>query len=145
MNPLQLDAQLCFPLYAASREVVKQYTPFLSALGLTYTQYITLMALWEEPRMGVKRLGERLFLDSGTLTPLLKRLEKQGYVTRQRSSTDERNVDVLLTPKGQALRARAEEIPHQVARCLPLDLAEAQTLYALLYKILGKDDHHEPL
>jgi DNA-binding MarR family transcriptional regulator len=145
MNPLQLDQQLCFPLYAASREVVKRYTPFLSALGLTYTQYITLMVLWEEPHMGVKRLGERLYLDSGTLTPLLKRLEKQGYVTRQRSSADERNVDVLLTPKGQALRARAEDIPYQVARCLPLDLAEAQTLYTLLYKILGKDDHHEPV
>ncbi len=135
---LKLENQLCFPLYAASREVIRLYTPFLEELGLTYTQYIAMMALWEHTSMSVKELGEALSLDSGTLTPLLKKLEVQGFVTRERSSQDERVVTATLTEKGRALKERARPIPLKMARCLPLDEEEAKTLYGLLYKVLKR-------
>ncbi|HPE39300.1 MAG TPA: MarR family transcriptional regulator [Bacillota bacterium] len=133
---LRLKSQLCFPLYAASREVVKKYKPFLDELGLTYTQYIAMMVLWEKQSTTVKALGDALYLDSGTLTPLLKKLEGSGLVTRQRSNTDERNLIVTATDKGMSLRESASEIPAKMGACNPLTPEEASTLYTLLYKLL---------
>ncbi|UVI30014.1 MarR family winged helix-turn-helix transcriptional regulator [Paenibacillus spongiae] len=113
---LHLDNQLCFALYACAREVTKLYRPFLDELGLTYTQYVTMLVLWEKDDIAVKTLGERLHLDSGTLTPLLKKLEASGLILRERDREDERSVIVRLTSKGQSLRERAEGIPGQVFR-----------------------------
>ncbi len=138
MDPLKLENQLCFPLYAAARGVVKLYTPVLSEIGLTYTQYITMMVMWERKSVSVKQLGQRLYLDSGTLTPLLKKLEKLGLVTRQRSKEDERHLIVELTPQGEALRERALNVPIQMQGCMNLSPEEAGTLYQLLYKFLRK-------
>lgn len=135
---MKLDRQLCFPLYACSREVIKQYNPFLEALDLTYTQYLTMMVLWEESETNVKALGKKLFLDSGTLSSLLKKLESKGYLTRCRSKTDERNLIIQVTDKGMQLRDQAVNIPYQVAQEIALDTDEAAELYRLLYKILGK-------
>ncbi|MDI3536001.1 MAG: MarR family transcriptional regulator, organic hydroperoxide resistance regulator [Eubacteriaceae bacterium] len=136
---LKLKNQLCFPLYAAAKEVVRQYKPLLDHLGLTYTQYITLMVLWEHESINVKSLGQYLYLDSGTLTPLLKRLEQSGYLVRVRSKEDERSVMITLTDAGKALKKEALSIPEQIVSCLPLSPEEAQTLYQLLYKILDSD------
>ena len=134
---LKLENQLCFPLYAAAREVVKRYRPHLDAIDLTYTQYITMMVMWEEKEITVKALGERLFLDSGTMTPVLKSLEAKGYVIRKRSTTDERSVSVFITDSGEALKEKAVDIPAKVAGCVELDGEEALQLYRLLYKVLG--------
>lgn len=136
-NPLKLENQLCFPLYACAKEVVKKYKPFLEQLDLTYTQYITMMVLWEQKSVNVKELGEYLFLDSGTLTPLLKKLESKGYITRKRSKEDERNLLVSITEKGMALRAQALDVPAQMGACVKLSAEEAKTLYVLLYKLLN--------
>jgi DNA-binding MarR family transcriptional regulator len=138
MDPLKLSNQLCFPLYAASRGVVKLYTPLLDELGLTYTQYITMMVMWERKALSVKQLGECLYLDSGTLTPLLKKLEQAGLVTRRRSREDERSLIVEITPRGEALREEALKIPEQLRSCVNLSAEDAGTLYGLLYKILGQ-------
>lgn len=138
LDPLRLENQLCFPLYACAREVMKRYKPFLDAIDLTYTQYVTMMVLWEKRQVTSKEIGERLRLDSGTLTPVLKKLAEKGLVTRCRSLDDERNLTVALTDAGQALRDRAVEIPGQVCRCVPIDPQDAQALYDLLYKLLGK-------
>ena len=134
---LKLENQLCFPLYAAAREVVKRYRPHLDAIDVTYTQYITMMVMWEQKEITVKALGEKLFLDSGTMTPVLKSLEAKGYVTRKRSTTDERSVSVFLTDSGEALKEKAVDIPAKVAGCVGLDGEEALQLYQLLYKVLG--------
>ena len=134
---LKLENQLCFPLYAAAREVVKRYRPYLDELDITYTQYITMMVMWEEKEITVKALGERLFLDSGTMTPVLKSLESKGYVVRKRSAIDERSVSVFLTDSGEALKEKAVDIPAKVAGCVGLDGEEAFQLYQLLYKVLG--------
>ncbi|MDR1620508.1 MAG: MarR family transcriptional regulator [Clostridiales bacterium] len=136
-NPLSLENQLCFPLYAASRKIVRKYKPHLDELGITYTQYIALMVLWEEGPCNVKTLGERLYLDSGTLTPMLKNLEKGGIVTRLRSREDERELVVSLTNQGKRLRERALEVPRKMSACMPLSPDEAATLYRLLYKLLN--------
>ena len=136
---LKLENQICFPLYACSREIIKQYKPFLDELDLTYTQYIAMMVLWDRKSINVKSLGELLYLDSGTLTPLLKKLESKGYVTRQRSTEDERNLIVTITGEGEALRERAVSVPGEIAKCSCLDPEEAATLYRILYKMLGKD------
>jgi len=136
-DTLRLENQLCFPLYAASREIIKKYKPFLDELDLTYTQYITLMLLWEHKTMRVKELGEKLYLDSGTLTPLLKKLEAKGLITRVRSTEDERNLNVTITEEGEALKERAVEIPAKIVACTDLSMEEAKTLYQLLYKILA--------
>jgi MarR family transcriptional regulator, organic hydroperoxide resistance regulator len=136
-DALKLKNQLCFPLYACSKEVVRMYKPFLDEIDLTYTQYIAMMVLWERDELSVKELGEYLYLDSGTLTPLLKKMETQGLVVRKRSSSDERSVLVSLTEQGERLRDRAVEIPAKIGGCLPISRDEAQTLYSLLYKILG--------
>ena len=135
---LKLENQLCFPLYAASKETVRRYRPHLDELGLTYTQYIAMMVLWESEEVSAKALGERLYLDSGTLTPLLKSLEGKGYVTRARSKEDERVLLVSLTPQGRALQEKAKDIPAKVAGCLPLSREEAVELYKLLYKIMQR-------
>lgn len=135
-DALKLENQLCFPLYAAAREVVKRYRPYLDELDITYTQYITMMVMWEQKEITVKALGEKLFLDSGTMTPVLKSLESKGYVTRKRSTTDERSVSVFLTDRGEALKEKAVDIPAKVAGCVGLEPAEAAVLYEMLYKIL---------
>ena len=137
-DPLKLDNQLCFPLYAASREIIKLYHEPLSKIGLTYTQYITMMVLWEEKRINVKDLGKRLFLDSGTLTPLLKVLEKDGYITRMRSKEDERVLVVELTKDGAELKKKASNIPMEVGQCIQLSADDAKELYRLLYLILNR-------
>ncbi|MBR3475505.1 MAG: MarR family transcriptional regulator [Oscillospiraceae bacterium] len=133
---LRLANQLCFPLYACARETIKLYKPFLDELDLTYTQYIAMMVLWEKGPVSVKELGEALFLDSGTLTPLLKKMEAKGLLTRRRSAEDERSLIVSLTEKGLALRERAVEVPPQMARCVNLEPEERQELYRLLNKLL---------
>ena len=135
-DALKLDKQLCFPLYACSREIIKRYKPFLDALDLTYTQYIAMMVLWEKGSMTVKELGARLYLDSGTLTPMLKKMEAKGLVSRTRSTEDERNLIVAITPAGEALKDRAVSIPGAMAKCSGLTLEEGTELYHLLYKIL---------
>lgn len=135
-DALKLKNQLCFPLYAASRSVIRLYHPYLSALDLTYTQYITMMALWEQSPLSVKKLGERLFLDTGTLTPLLKAMEQKGLIRRARSERDERSVNVMLTEAGLALREQALEVPARVGSCIRLTPEKAQQLYGLLYELM---------
>lgn len=141
---LKLENQLCFPLYACSREVIKQYKPYLDELDLTYTQYVVMMVLWEVGSLTVKELGVQLYLDSGTLTPLLKKLEGKGLLTRERSREDERNLIITLTPAGDALKERAVTVPEQMAKCTNLEPEEAATLYRILYKMLGKEGQAEP-
>ena len=135
-DPLKLDNQLCFPLYAASRELTRHYKPFLDPLGLTYPQYVTMMALWEQDGVKVGELGSRLHLDSATLTPLLKRLEARGYLTRQRSTVDERAVIVSLTDEGRALRDQAVEVPKCIASCISISPEDAYQLKTLLEKLV---------
>jgi len=136
---LKLDNQLCFAVYACSREITKLYRPHLDELGLTYTQYVTLLALWEADRVTVKELGSRLYLDSGTLTPLLKKLEQMKLIRRTRDSKDERNVVIELTEQGSQLKERAYDVPHKVFCHLgldPVELAEWRTkLTGLLHNI----------
>ena len=136
-DPLKLENQLCFPLYACAREVVKKYKPFLDDIDLTYTQYVTMMVLWEKPSVTSKEIGERLHLDSGTLTPVIKKLAEKGLVTRARSAEDERNLVVTLTDAGLALRDRAACIPGQMGQCICLSPEDAATLYRILYQLLG--------
>ena len=137
---LKLENQLCFPLYAAARRVTGLYRTHLDALGLTYTQYVTMMVLWEQGAASVKQLGARLFLDSGTLTPLLKELERKGLVERKRSESDERVTVVSPTEAGLALREAALAVPQRVGSCIKLASDEAATLYGLLYKLLEKEE-----
>ena len=136
---LKLENQLCFPLYACSRKIVNQYTPHLKKWGLTYTQYLVFLVLWDGDAIPVGDLCRKLYLDSGTLTPLLKNLEKAGWVTRQRWKEDERVVLISLTEKGWALRDALSGLPRCIGESVPLSLDEAKTFYALLYKILNPD------
>ena len=136
-DSLKLDNQLCFPLYACSKEIIRKYKPFLDELDLTYTQYITMMVMWEKKSVNVKMLGECLFLDSGTLTPVLKKLESKGYITRERSEKDERNLVVSITDSGMKLRDKAVTIPSKVGSCVKLTEEEAKVLYNLLHKIIS--------
>ena len=140
-DALKLENQLCFPLYAAARQVVALYTPYLKELGLTYTQYIVFLVLWEKDGIPVGGIGEQLYLDHGSLTPLLKKLEAAGYLTRSRDKADERVVIVSLTDKGRALKEKAKDIPCQIGACINLKESEAQSLYILLYQLLkaGKE------
>lgn len=135
-DTLKIENQLCFPLYACAKEVVRKYKPFLDEIDLTYTQYITMMIMWDKKQINVKSLGERLYLDSGTLTPLLKKLESKGFITRQRSVTDERNLIVTITQAGEELKERAVSIPASMSGCVNLTAEEGMQLYSLLYKIL---------
>ena len=134
---LKLSNQLCFPLYACSKEIIRKYKPYLDDIDLTYTQYIAMMVLWEKKTVNVKMLGECLYLDSGTLTPVLKKLESKGYITRERSSEDERNLVVSITPEGEKLKDKALSIPPSMGSCVKLTQEEYQVLYKLLYKIIG--------
>ncbi len=133
---LRLKNQLCFPLYACSKEIVRRYKPYLDKIDLTYTQYITMMVLWEEGQVSVKELGEKLMLDSGTLTPVLKKLEQKGYLTRSRDKDDERVLNVTLTKEGDALKDQAVDIPKQMGCCMKLSPEDAEALYKVLYKVL---------
>lgn len=135
-DALRLENQLCFPLYAASRKVVALYTPLLKPLGITYTQYIVFLVLWEEDGLSVGELCKKLRLDNGTLTPLLKKMAESGWVVRTRSRKDERVVILHLTEQGAALRRRAMDIPRQMGKCVDLTPEEGETLYRLLYRIL---------
>lgn len=128
--------QLCFPLYACSKEIVRRYKPFLDEIDLTYTQYIAMMVLWEEKKVNVKELGSRLFLDSGTLTPVLKRLEQKGLITRQRDEKDERVLIAEITKEGEALKEKAVDIPYKMAGCVRLDENDAKELYRILHTLL---------
>ena len=136
MDQLNLSNQLCFPLYAASREIIKRYTPLLEKIGLTYTQYIVMLVLWEKKQIGAKQLGELLFLDSGTITPVVKKLEQMELISRSRGTIDERTMDIILTSKGEVLKKKALNIPAKLKQCISLDWEESATLYRLLYKIL---------
>jgi DNA-binding MarR family transcriptional regulator len=140
-DSLKLENNVCFPLYAAAREIMKRYRPFLDEIGITYTQFITLMVLWEENSISVKELGKRLYLDSGTLTPVLKSLEAKGLVRRFRSREDERVLIIEVTDEGKALRSSAVGIPEKVSCGVRLDAKESATLYSLLYKLLYNADN----
>lgn len=134
---LKLENQLCFPLYACARKIVNAYTPHLKPLGLTYTQYIVFMVLWDKEKVTVGELGKTLSLDAGTLTPLLKKLEKDGYITRERSKEDERVTEIVITKKGNDLKKKCKDIPGKVASVLsPLKKNEVESLYKILYKII---------
>ena len=139
-DALKLKNQLCFPLYACSRNVIREYKPYLDRLDLTYTQYIAMLVLWEKGSLTVKELGEELYLDSGTLTPLLKKLEAKGLITRKRSTEDERNLILTLTKAGLHMRDDALEIPQELAKKVPLDAEEIRTLYRLLHQILERQE-----
>ncbi|MGC6175753.1 MarR family winged helix-turn-helix transcriptional regulator [Lacrimispora sp. 38-1] len=139
---LKIENQLCFPLYACAREIVRLYKPFLDEIGLTYTQYIAMMVLWDRKKVTVKQLGEILYLDSGTLTPLLKKMEAGGLLTRNRDREDERSVIVELTEKGDLLKEQAVSIPEKITQCVPINQDEGRELYHLLYKILGNTSRH---
>ena len=133
---MKLGHQLCFPLYAAARNVTGLYTPLLKPLGLTYTQYIVFLVLWEKDGVSVTEIGEKLMLDNGTLSPLLKKMEQAGYVERRRCREDDRVVEITLTEKGRALQEEAKDIPLKAAGCIDLPPEKAQQLYALLYELL---------
>ena len=134
---MKLQNQLCFPLYAAARQVVNLYSPLLKPFGLTYTQYIVFLVLWEQDGITVGALGEKLMLDNGTLSPLLKKMQQAGYVERTRNSEDERVVVITLTEKGRALQEQLKDVPLQAIGCVDLPLEKAKTLYTLLYELLG--------
>ena len=134
---MKLANQLCFPLYAAARQVTGLYTPWLKPLGLTYTQYLVFLVLWEKDGVSVTELGSRLMLDNGTLSPLLKKMEQAGYVARRRCRRDDRIVEVTLTEAGRALQEKAKDVPRLVAGCIDLTPEKARTLYALLYELLN--------
>ena len=137
---LRLDQQLCFPLYAAARKVTGQYTPYFKELGLTYTQYIVFMVLWEKDEVTVGDICRRLYLDSGTLTPLLKKMEEKGWLQRTRSRQDERIVIVTVTEEGRKMKERCQSIPASISKCIHLSPDDAAALYRILYQILEEDE-----
>ncbi|MBO5543365.1 MAG: MarR family transcriptional regulator [Oscillospiraceae bacterium] len=140
---MKLSNQLCFPLYAASRNVINHYTSFLKPLGITYTQYLVLLVLWEKDNLPVGEICQRLILDNGTLSPVLKKMEQAGLLLRSRQVADERVVLISLTEEGRALQEKAKDIPLKVGSCIPLSREHAQSLYSLLYEILDRDPSAE--
>jgi DNA-binding MarR family transcriptional regulator len=132
---LQLDQQLCFALYSSSLAMTKLYKPLLAPLGITYPQYLAFLVLWERDGLAVGELGERLFLDSGTLTPLLKRMEASGWLKRERAADDERRVILTLTPEGRALRQKARRVPLQLAEATQCDVGELAALTQRLQQL----------
>ncbi len=134
---MKLDNQLCFPVYAAARAITSVYTPYLKPLGLTYTQYILFLVLWEKDGLTVGEICRRLMLDSGTLSPMLKKLRDQGYIEKKQSETDERSFIITLTDKGRALQEQAKEIPLKVGGCVKIAPDKAKQLYDLLYELIG--------
>lgn len=135
-DSLSLKNQLCFPIYLCSKEIIRKYTPLLKKINLTYTQYIVMMYFWERKKSNVKDIEKTLLLDSSTLTPLLKKLEKKGYITRNRSIKDERNLKIAITTKGMDLRNKALDIPIEMKKCIYLSEEEIKTLYLIINKIL---------
>lgn len=133
---LKLENQLCFPFYVCSKEIIKLYKIYLDEIDLTYTQYIAMMVLWEKKEINVKELGDELFLDSGTLTPLLKKLENKGLISRNKNKNDKRHLIISVTDMEMEFRDKAVEIPEKIAKYLPLSHEEAVQLYKLLYKCL---------
>lgn len=138
IESLKLENQLCFPLYVCAKEITKKYTPLLAPLGLTYTQYIAMMVLWEYKTIPVGELCTKLYLDTGTLTPMLKKMEKAGLLQRQRSNLDERKVIINITEKGMQLQDKAKEVPVKLSQCVGLETEEALELYKLLNKLIKK-------
>jgi len=134
---LKLEKQLCFPLYAVSKEIIRKYKPLLDKIDLTYTQYLVMLVLWENKELNVKEIGDKLYLDSGTLTPVLKSLEAKNYISRNRSVNDERNLIISITEEGNKLKDDALEVPIEVSKCINLDEEDAVKLYSILYKILN--------
>jgi len=134
---MKLDNQLCFPIYAASRVITSLYTPYLKPLGLTYTQYILFLVLWEKDGLTVGEICKRLMLDSGTLSPILKKLRDQGYIQKQQSTSDERSFIITLTDKGRELQLKAKDIPSQVGSCVHLETEKALLLRDLLKELLA--------
>ncbi|MBE6236067.1 MAG: MarR family transcriptional regulator [Bacteroidales bacterium] len=133
---LKLENQLCFPLYACAKEVIRRYTPLLEPLGLTYTQYIAMMVMWEHKSISVRDMGKLLFLDSGTLTPMLKKMERAGWISRKRSVEDERMMVISITERGEMLHDKAEDVPARLAGCLTMEKEDALQLYTLLHKMM---------
>ena len=133
---LRLENQICFPLYACAKEIVRKYKPYLDKLDLTYTQYIAMMVLWEKKEVTVKELGAELFLDSGTLTPLLKKLETKGYIVRKRMESDERNLCITITEKGEALKEEAVKVPEKMRSCIHMEEEAAKKLHEILHQML---------
>jgi DNA-binding MarR family transcriptional regulator len=142
---MKLANQLCFPLYAASRSVVSLYTPYLKPLGLTYTQYIVFLVLWEKDGITVGEICDRLMLDNGTLSPLLKKMQQEGYVERKRSGEDDRVVLITLTNEGRALQEKARDVPGKVAGCIDLEPEKARMLYTLLYELLENQNRKKKM
>ena len=142
-DSLKLKNQLCFPIYLCSKEIIRKYTPWLEEIDLTYTQYIVMMYFWEKEKSNVKEVGKTLLLDSSTLTPLLKKLENKGFITRVRSTIDERNLEIQITKKGRELKDKAKLIPEKMGKCIALSEEEATTLYSLMYKILMNVERNE--
>lgn len=136
-DSLKLENQLCFPLYACAKEVIRLYKPFLEDIDLTYTQYIAMLVIWEEKEITVHKLGDKLYLDSGTLTPMLKKLENKGYIKRTRSSSDERNLIISITKIGEELKEKALNIPPKMGACIPLEAEDAKCLYKILNTLLN--------
>ena len=139
-EPLKLKNQLCFPIYAVSNKIVRTYKPFLEKLDLTYTQYITMMVLWEKKQVNEKTLGNCLFLKSNTLAPLLTKLEAKGYIKKEKNNEDGRHLVISITQKGEELREKAVDIPIQMAKELNLFPEKAQMLYKILYELLGEEN-----
>ncbi len=137
-DALKLENQLCFPLYACAKEIVRKYKPYLDKIDLTYTQYLVMMVMWDVKKINVKELGKRLYLDSGTLTPLLKKLEIKGFITRTRSTQDERNLIIEISEAGERLKDEAVGIPANIGACVNLSSEKAELLYTTLYEILGQ-------
>lgn len=142
---LRLSNQLCFPLYAASRNITGLYASLLKPLGLTYTQYIVMLVLWEKDGISVTRIGKKLMLDNGTLSPLLRKMEQSGFIERHRSPDDDRVVVITLTDKGRGLREKAADIPAEMGKCVKLSPEKARMLYDLLYEILHGQGYDEKL
>ena len=142
-DSLKLKNQLCFPIYLCSKEIIRKYTPWLEEIDLTYTQYIVMMYFWEKEKSNVKEVGKTLLLDSSTLTPLLKKLENKGFITRVRSTIDERNLEIQITKKGRELKDKAKLIPEKMGKCIALSEEEATTLYSLMYKMLMNVERNE--
>ena len=138
-EPIRLRNQLCFPLYAVSNKIIRNYKPLLDELDLTYTQYIVMMVLWEKEDINEKQLGEMVHLKSNTLTPLLKKLKDKGYITIRKNSGDERNLVISLTKKGSDLKDKAISVPETLAKTLNLSKDEAEYLYNILYRILDDE------
>ena len=134
---MKLENQLCFPLYAAARSVTNLYTPYLKPLGLTYTQYIVFLVLWEKDGITVGEICSKLMLDNGTLSPLLKKMQQAGYIEKKRNEEDDRVVNIFLTDKGRELQEEAKDVPFKVGSCISLSGNKAEMLYKLLYELLN--------